>query len=220
MPRFADVYVSDKIRGWPCISVPRFSTAITQADSGAEQANRRWQHPLYTYRLPEAIRNHGDFESIRDHWLVMGGPAKTWPWRDPLDFASRALFLPNKSDAVVATDQVIGTGNGIANSFQLTKRYVRGAVTYDRPILLPVVSSVLVAIDGAPPISLGLTWLVSRPGGVLTFSAPVPNGAVITAGYLFDVEVRFERDDSFEGIAKAYAASGFSDLDLISVRSC
>ena len=220
MARFSDVYVSDKIRGWPCISVPRFSTAITQADSGAEQANRRWQHPLYTYRLPEAIRNHADFEAIRDHWLAMGGPAKTWPWKDPLDFASRALSLPNKSGAVAATDQVIGVGDDVTSSFQLTKRYASGPVTYDRQILLPVVTSVLIAINGNPPGALGLTWIVTRPGGVVTFSAPVPIGAVITAGFFFDVEVRFERDDSFEGIAKAYAASGFSDLDLISVRSC
>lgn len=222
MARFVDEYVSNKIRGWPCNVLPRFSTIITQADSGAEQANMRWRHPLYTYDLPEAIRTHDDFEAIRDHWLVMGGPAKTWPWKDPLDFSSRALIAPNRSSAPDGADQLLGTGNGVQSNFQLVKTYTRGVASYVREIKLPVVDTVVVLVDGEDPADLDipLTWEVDRLTGIVSFSGPVPITMTVTAGFLFDVEVRFEADDSFEGIAKAYAASGVAPLRLFGVRSC
>jgi uncharacterized protein (TIGR02217 family) len=220
--RFVDTYISNKIRGWPCEVIPRFSTIITASDSGAEQANRRWRHPLYSYQLPEAIRSHADYEAIRDHWLAMGGPAQTWPWKDPLDFASRALIAPNRSSDVDGADQLLGTGDGVQAQYQLIKTYTVGAQSYVREITLPVVDSVVVLVDGDAPedLIIPLTWTVSRPGGVIQFDGPVPLGMPVTAGYLFDVEVRFEADDSFEGIAKAYSAAGVSDLKLIGVRSC
>lgn len=223
--RFVDVRIPDQIRGWPCTAVPRFSTTITQADSGAEQANRRWAHPLYSYQLPEAIRSHADFEVIRDHWLVMGGPARTWPWRDPLDFASRALRAPNRAFAPQGGDQPLGAGDGVRSQFQLAKTYTRGTESYQRDITLPLLGSVVVFVDGVlpealPPPLTPLHWTVSRPGGVVTFDGPVPLGLPVTAGFLFDVEVRFEADDSFEAIAKEFSASGVSGLRLIGVRSC
>jgi uncharacterized protein (TIGR02217 family) len=175
--------------------------------------------------LPEAIRSHEVFETIRDHWLVMGGPASTWPFRDPLDFASVALPQPNMAPELAADDQSLGFGTGARTQFQLLKTYTRGSTNYVRDITLPIVSSVVVFVNGIPPEDLStpytpLAWTVSRPGGVVTFDGPVPLGLEVTAGYLFDVEVRFESDESFEGIAKAYTASGVSDLNLISVRSC
>lgn len=222
MARFVDEYISNKIRGWPCEVLPRFSTIITASDSGAEQANRRWRHPLYSYQLPEAIRSHADFELLKDHWLVMGGPAQTWPWKDPLDFASRPLIAPNRSSDVEGSDQLLATGDGVQSQFQLVKTYTVGSQIYVRDIVLPIVDSVVVLVDGVAPADLDipLAWTVSRPGGVVQFDGPVPLAAPVTAGYRFDVEVRFEADDSFEGIAKAYAASGVSDLRLIGVRSC
>jgi uncharacterized protein (TIGR02217 family) len=225
MPRFVDFPIPQSIRGWPCIVVPKFSTAITQVDSGAEQANRRWYHPLYRYQLPEAIRKHADFETIKDHWLAMGGPAQTWPWRDPLDFASCPLTAPNKVPVVSRLDQFLGEGDGVRTQFQLVKTYQRGPAQYTRDVTLPLVASVVLGINGVDPGALTppntpLTFTVSRPGGVVQFSGPVPGGMNVTAGYLFDVEVRFENDESFEGIAKEFTASGVATLNLVSVRSC
>ena len=225
MPRFVDEYIPNQIRSWPCTASPRFSTHINVTDSGAEQANRRWLHPLYTYSLPEAVREHKDFEIVRDHWLTMGGPAQTWPWRDPLDFASVPLDAPNHVPALTMADQLLGAGDGARTQFQLVKTYQSGAASYVRPILLPVTASVLVSVNGQLPADLvvpnvPLTWTVSRPGGVVTFSGPPRPGIVVRAGFLFDVEVRFEADDSFDGIAKDYGVSGIANLKFLGVRSC
>lgn len=203
--------------GFPCISSPRWSTGITQVDSGAEQANQRWAHPLHRFTLPEAVREHHVFEAVRDHWMAMRGPAYTWPFRDPLDFASKPLPAPNVAPVITMLDQDIGLGDGQTKQFQLVKTYKRGNQVYNRLIHLPIVSSVLVSIDGE---ETGISWTVSRPGGVIEFAAAPANGAEIRAGFLFDVEVRFESDDAFDGIVRTYQVAGFSDVTLVEVRPC
>lgn len=222
MARFRDVYLDDQVPGYPCISSPRWSSLITQVDSGAEHVNQRWEHPLHIYTLPEAIREHETFETVHDHWLIMRGPIYTFPFRDPLDFASVPLEIPNTIPIISNIDQQIGVGDGVTLTFQLQKTYTRGGFSYTRPIYHPVVNTVIVSIDGADPAMLSptITWTVSRSNGIVTFSLPPNPGAIIRAGYLYDVEVRFESDDSFEGIVRTYSVSGIADLSLFETRPC
>jgi uncharacterized protein (TIGR02217 family) len=215
MGRFVDQYAPAAMPGFPCFSSPRFSTRLVVSDSGAEQANRRWQHPLRTFKLPEAVRTHTVFEAVKDHWLIMGGPAHTWPFRDPLDFASQKLAAANVTPIVTRLDQALGTGDGAATTFQLKKLYQAGAQTYSRDILFPIAASLLVGINGA---ASAISFSVSRPGGVVTFVSPPANGAVLTAGFLFDCEVRFESDSAFDGVVRSYQVSGFADLTLVETR--
>lgn len=219
MARFVDQYAPLEMNSFNWVSAPRFSTQITQADSGSEQANRRWQHPLRRFINPQGVRTHDVFEAVKAHWLVMGGPAQTWPLRDPTDFASVDLTAMNTVPTITALDQLIGTGNGVTTQFQLSKTYTRGAQTYQRDIHLPVTSSVLVAVNGTPVTPSG-NWSVSRYGGVITFNSPPTNGHAIRAGFLFDCEVRFESDDAFEGIVRSYQVAGFADVPLVEVRPC
>jgi uncharacterized protein (TIGR02217 family) len=222
MTRFVDVAMPAQVPGYPCNSEPRFSTTIVTVDSGAEQVNRNWLHPLWRYTLPEAVRDWTVVEALKKHWLVMGGPERTWPFRDPLDFASVDLpMVPMQTaPAVSMTDQLIGTGDGAKTAFPLIKNYaLYGASDYARPITLPVAGSVRVSVNGAD-VSVSNPWTVSRPGGVVTFTTPPGPGAAVRAGYLFDVEVRFESDESFAAVVRAYNAGGFADLTLLGVRSC
>lgn len=222
MTRFRDVYLDDQVPGYPCISSPRWSTLITQVDSGAERANQRWEHPLHTYVLPEAIREHATFEALHDQWLIMRGPAYSFPFRDPLDFASVPLDFPNTEPVIDMMDSVIGTGDGATMVFQLYKNYTRGGFTYTRPIYHPIVDTVVVAINGVAPenVSPTMSYTVSRETGEVTFSYPPNPGVTITAGFYFDVEVRFESDESFEGVVRTYSVSGFADLTLYEIRPC
>lgn len=222
MSRFRDVYLSDCVPGYPCLSSPRFSTRLPTVDSGAEGVNQRWEMPLHAYRLPQAVREHDVFESIRDHWLVMRGPAFTWPFRDPLDFASVALEEPNEVPTISGLDQTLGVGNGAQQQFQLVKVYTRGLFSFTRTIYHPIVSSVIVLIDGALPgsYSPAMAASVDRNTGIVTITPAPPPGRVVTAGFLFDVEVRFESDDSFDGILHTYHLSGFADLSFVEARPC
>jgi uncharacterized protein (TIGR02217 family) len=220
--RFIDAYLDEQVPGFPCISSPRWSTNIQIVDSGVEQISQRWVHPLHTYALPDAIREHATFNAVHKHWMVMRGPAYTFPFRDPLDFASVDLELPNVEPTLSRTDQIIGTGDGISKVFQLTKTYTVGAQSYARNIYHPVVSSVLIGVNGEDPntASPNYGYSIDRGTGVVTFEVAPDSGDVITAGFYYDVEVRFADDNAFDGIVRTYNVSGFADIELAEVRPC
>jgi uncharacterized protein (TIGR02217 family) len=227
MSAFRDVYLPDAIRGFPFTSSPRTSTTITQVADGDEHRNINWKHPLHHFAAPQAVKCMDDVEDLRDHWLVMQGPAFTFPFRDPFDFASRRLQAPNDEPTVGIADQVIGIGDGVTRSFQLQKTYSRGGFTHVRPIFLPVLGSVVVGINGLPadtadPALPGgpYTFDVTRYGGTILFDHAPHVGEAITAGYLFDVVIRFESDDSLDAVVQAYRVSGFADLSFWEVRFC
>lgn len=228
MSRFIDAYLDPCVPGYPCLSSPRWSTSIVQVDSGREQANQRWAHPLYRFELPEAVRTHAIYEAVRDHWLVMRGPLFTFPFRDPLDFASCPLVFPNTVPTVTDMDQVLGTGDGVSMSFFLKKDYVIGLQKYTREIYHPIVNTVVLSVNGVTasayenPAAPGtyMTFSVDRLTGEITTSFPPQPGHVVRAGFLFDVEVRFESDDAFDGVLRTLNVSGFADLTLVEVRPC
>lgn len=214
--RFIDEYPPGGMLSLGFVASPLFSTQMARVDSGASNANRRWLHPLRRFSSPQGIRCHEEFEAVKDHWLVMGGPAQTFPIRDPTDFASAPLIAMDTAAAPTMLDQVIGVGNGAQQAFPLLKTYARGATSYVRRIYLPVVNTLLLALDGVA--ELGYT--VDRYSGIVTFTAAPADGAVITAGYYFDVEVRFESDDTFDGIVKSMKVSGFADVPMVEERPC
>jgi uncharacterized protein (TIGR02217 family) len=216
---FVDIYMPGKVAGAPWISSPQTRTKIIANAGGSERRNQDWEHPLMRFVAPEAIaREWSVVWGLIVHWRIMRGPHRSWPARDPMDFSSCDLTRPNQVPTPSATDQAIGTGDGFTERFQLTKTYSLGPETYVRTVHLPVLASVIVAVDGI--VADPATYTVSRPGGVVQFVTAPDEDAEITAGFLFDVEVRFESDDALEAILRAHRAAGFADLTLIEVRPC
>lgn len=218
---FVDEYLPDEVPGFPCMASPRFKTTIQVNAGGNERRNQEWEHPLHLYTLPEAIARDWDaIENLKKHWMIMKGPFHSFPFYDPFDFASIDLVKPNLEPTVTMTDQLIGTVDGFTDSFQLVKTYSVGAETYDRTIHLPILDSVLIARDGV--LVADTDYTVSRPGGVVTFDVPPTVGGpgLITAGFLFDVEARYESDDVLGSIMRTTTVGGFADLTLVEVRPC
>lgn len=217
---FLDMYLPARLLSENAMGAPRWSTTITQSDSGAEQRNQNWVHPMHEYTLPEAVRSPEQYESLKEHWMVTRGPFYSFSWRDPLDFASTRLTRPGKTPPIAMTDQEIGTGDGATTQFQLVKTYTRGTGSYSRRIWLPVVATVVVAVGGVAVADLEdpLTFTVSRPGGVVTLSAAPDAGKTVTAGFLFDVQVRFAEDTTLQGVIRNFNATGFSEISLTEVR--
>ena len=60
-----------------------------------------------------------------------------------------------------------------------------------RTVAKPVAGSVTIALNGAPQAS---GWSVDTTTGVITFATPPGAGVAITAGFEFDVPVRFDTD--------------------------
>ncbi|MSU92040.1 TIGR02217 family protein, partial [Rhodobacteraceae bacterium 2CG4] len=85
----------------------------------------------------------------------------------------------------------IGTGDGTTTAFQLTKLYASGAQSWTRVITKPVTGTVRIALGGVEQPS---GWTVDTTTGVVTFAAAPGAGVAITAGFEFDVPVRFDTD--------------------------
>ena len=217
--RFLDAYLPEELPIEPVGAIPRFSTQLTRVDSDDEQANRRWAEARWDFRLRERRWTMDLVNAVRAHFLACGGPFRTFPFRDPTDFASVELEYPGVVPAVSRLDQQIGTGDGAATQFQLKKRYT-SVEDYDRTITLPVAGAVLIAVNGVDPGGLGIGWTVSRPGGVVTFDVAITAGWPVHAGFLFDNEVRYESDDAVETIAEAAGLGALADLNFVGVRRC
>lgn len=224
---FRDIYLPPRILGYGFQTLPRFSTTITAVASGAEHSNRNWAHPLRTFTAPEGVRCWEDLDLLYDVWLTFGGPATRFAFRDPLDFASRKLAGPGFVPAVGPTDQVFGVGDGLTRVFQLAKEYAYGPLTYSRTIHHPITDSVVVAMDALDPATADPTledgpydWEVDRLTGQVTFDKAPAEGIVLTAGFLFDCEARWEGDDSYAAIVHAFKTAGHADLSFVEVRPC
>ena len=75
---------------------------------------------------------------------------------------------------------------------QLRKAYRSGTQQYLRPVTKPVAGSVRVAVAGAVLPASGFS--VDAATGTVTLTAAPAAGADVTAGFEFDVPVRFDTD--------------------------
>ena len=66
-----------------------------------------------------------------------------------------------------------------------------GSQSWVRNIAKPVAGSVAVALNGTPQAS---GWSVDTTTGVISFTIAPGSGVAITAGFEFDVPVRFDTD--------------------------
>jgi len=169
---------------------PERRTDVVVLGSGAEERNARWAHARRTYNAGYGLRSLDDLHQVISFFEERRGRLYGFRWKDHVDFKSCA---PEQS--VAATDQVLGTGDGAREAFALVKRYGTLHAPYARPIAKPVSGSVVVAVDGVVQgegaeldIDAALGLVSFRPGHV-----PVL-GAVVTAGFEFDVPVRFDTD--------------------------
>ncbi|WP_297975104.1 DUF2460 domain-containing protein, partial [uncultured Amaricoccus sp.] len=131
-------------------------------------------------------------------------------WKVWTDFKSCA-----PSAAPAATDQRIGTGDGAAKAFDLGKAYRSGAQSYLRPIRKPVEGTVRVAVSGVT-LAAGAFTVDVTVGRVFLTAAPA-DGAPVTAGFEFDVPVRFDSDRITTSLA-GFAAGEVPSIPVIEVR--
>lgn len=161
---------------------PEWATDVVALTSGREARNSRWAGSRRRYNAGYGVKSRADLQAVLAFFEERRGRFHSFLWRDALDCSS------NDSASPTATDQVLGTGDGIATSFVLTKRYGDGFDPFLRPIGHPVPGTVRVALDGVETTDFLLA------GGQLTLGAAPGVGVSVTAGFLFDVPVRFDTD--------------------------
>ncbi|MDB5507318.1 MAG: glycoside hydrolase family 24 [Devosia sp.] len=162
---------------------PERLTDVVTLASGREQRNSRWAQSRRRYNAGYGIKSRADMQAVLAFFEERRGRFHGFLWRDGLDFSSSGTGV------VTALDQAIGTGDGVTTVFQLVKRYGASFDPHVRPITKPVAGSVVVAVDG-----VAAEFAVDALTGLVTFAVAPGDGAAITAGFLFDVPVRFDID--------------------------
>ena len=168
---------------------PRRRTDIVDLSNGRENRNARWRSSRRRYDAGSGVRSLADLYAVLAFFEARAGQLYGFRFRDPVDFRSCAPGAPP-----AATDQALGTGDGATRTFRLVKTYADAGGASERAIEKPVAGSVLVAVAGVPVAEADVA--VDAATGSLTFAegAVPPQGAAVTAGFEFDVPVRFDVD--------------------------
>lgn len=169
---------------------PERRTDIVTLGSGREERNARWAQSRRRYDAGSGVKALVELSAILAFFEERRGRLCGFRFRDRLDFHSSAAGAP-----VTPLDQAIGTGTGATAAYQLRKRYGDQFLPYFRDIRKPVAGTVRVAVDGAEQAA-GTDFTLDASTGIVTFLAGrIPAaGQIVTAGFEFDVPVRFDTD--------------------------
>jgi uncharacterized protein (TIGR02217 family) len=165
---------------------PERKTEIVTLGSGFEERNAVWANSRRRYDVGYGVRSLDDIHMVIGFFEARLGRLYGFRFKDFPDFKSCA---PNANPT--PTDSTIGNGNGIVTQFPLTKLYVSGAGNWTRVIKKPVAGTVRVALNG---VEQPTGWSIDATTGVVTFASAPGSGVSVTAGFEFDVPVRFDTD--------------------------
>ncbi|MET0240645.1 MAG: DUF2460 domain-containing protein [Sphingobium sp.] len=187
---------------------PGFSTQTVETYSGREQRSSDWADARMRFDAGPGVRSEADLAVLIAFFRARRGAARGFRFTDPYDHHSAAWGA-----AVSAIDQRIGIGDGAVSGFRLVKHYGDGDDPQTRFITRPVAGSVRVAVDGVERLG---GWQLGDHGEIL-FDVPPADGAIVTAGFAFDVPVRFDTD-RLEIDAETFAAGEVTSVPLVEIR--
>jgi uncharacterized protein (TIGR02217 family) len=192
---------------------PERRTEIVLLGSGREERNARWAHSRRRYDAGYGIKTLDALSAVVAFFEERRGRLHGFRWRDRLDHSSAQPGV-----APSPLDQAIGSGDGVTNTFALKKIYGGVHAPYQRPVAKPVAGSVRVAVAGIE-VADGVAFSCDPTTGVVNFLAGhvPPPGAAITAGFLFDVPVRFDTD-YLEVDLSAFAAGAIPKIPLVEIK--
>lgn len=192
---------------------PERRTEIVTLGSGFEERNTPWAGSRRRYNAGYGLRSLDDVHEVIAFFEARQAQLIGFRWKDRADWKSCA---PGAN--IAADDQLIGTGDGTTAIFLLAKTYQSGAGSYTRSITKPVAGSLRVSVDGVEKTE-GTHFSVDVTTGAVTFEtgAIPPDTASVTAGFAFDVPVRFDTDFLEINLA-AFEAGSIPHIPIVEVR--
>ncbi len=190
---------------------PERRTEVVTLANGFEERNTPWAHSRRRYDAGVGLRSLDDVELMIAFFEARQGQMYGFRWKDWSDYRSCSA-----SKEVGFEDQIVGTGDGVSDRVQLTKTYASGGAKYERPLTKLVAGTIKLGFDGLQ-VHEGIDWDVDLNSGVVTFNHPLDEGVEITAGYEFDVPVRFATDAIQTSVA-SFQAGEVPDVPVIEVR--
>jgi len=165
---------------------PERRTEIVTLGSGREERNTPWAQSRRRYDAGLGLRSLDDLHALIAFFEARRGRLYGFRWKDFLDFKSCPPL-----QATSPLDQTLGEGDGVRTAFPLVKTYWDAAGSYERRVTKPVAASVKVAINA---VALTQADFSVDGEGVVTLNDAAADGALVTAGFQFDVPVRFDTD--------------------------
>ncbi|SNR58790.1 TIGR02217 family protein [Paracoccus sediminis] len=190
---------------------PERRTEIVALASGFEERNTPWAHARRRYDAGMGLRSLDDLSALVAFFEARAGQLHGFRWKDWSDYKS---CLPSRATAF--DDQVIAIGDGVATAFQLVKTYSSGPGSYGRPINKVVRDTVRAGVGGNE-VFPGIHFAADHTSGMITFAEAPEPGAVVTAGYEFDVAVRFDTDRIAVSVS-SFQAGEMPSIPVIEVR--
>lgn len=192
---------------------PERRTDVVTLGSGFEERNSRWANSRRSYNAGYGVRSLDDLSAVIAFFEERRGRLYGFRWRDHADWKSCA-----PQAAVTPFDQALGSGDGTTSAFQLIKAYGALHAPWQRTIKKPVAGSVRVAVAGVEKTA-GLHFAVDTAAGTVTFLAGhLPAvGAAVSAGFHFDVPVRFD-SDRLEINLSGFESGAIPHIPIIEVR--
>lgn len=190
---------------------PERRTEVVTTASGREERNSRWANSRRRYNIGFGVKTLQQLQDVIAFFEGRRGKLHAFRFKDYADFKSCAANATPQR-----TDQVLGTGTGTQAAFQLVKHYGAPSRDYVRTITAPVAGTVMVAVNGVASVNFTL----NAATGVITFNAgsiPV-NGATVSAGFEFDVPVRFDTDEITINLSH-FEAGEIPEIPLLEVVS-
>ncbi|WP_099865113.1 DUF2460 domain-containing protein [Pararhizobium haloflavum] len=190
---------------------PTRRTDIVRLSNGRESRNARWMNARRRYEVGSSVKTLDDLYEIISFFEARRGQLHGFRFRDPLDHKSCAPGLVPSSG-----DQPLGTGDGETRIFDITKVYGDAGGSSVRRIAKPVAGTIMVARDGVPLSAF--EYATDTTAGTITFAdhAVPPPGATLTAGFEFDVPVRFNIDNLDINLT-AFRAGQVPTLPLVEI---
>ncbi|MDP0928242.1 DUF2460 domain-containing protein [Paracoccus onubensis] len=190
---------------------PERKTEIVALASGHEERNTPWAHARRRYDAGMGLRSLDDMAAVVEFFEARAGRLHGFRWKDWADYKS---CVPSRSPGF--EDQQIGVGDGVTRRFQLIKRYQSGPGQYERPVMKPVAGSVRAGIAGDELFPED-GFELDHARGEIIFAAPPGIGASVTAGYEFDVPVRFDTDRLAVSMA-SFQAGEIPEIPVVEIR--
>jgi uncharacterized protein (TIGR02217 family) len=190
---------------------PERRTEIVTLANGHEERNSPWAHARRRYDAGVGLRSLDDVAHLIAFFEARAGQVHAFRWKDWADHKS---CLP--SHQVGALDQNLGRGDGVQRVWQLQKTYRSGDNFYTRVIRKPVAGTVQVAVDGVA-LAEGLHWNVNIATGEISFVDAPDQGVEVSAGFEFDVPVRFDTNLIQTSVA-SFQAGDLVSVPVVEVR--
>ncbi|AEI93410.1 DUF2460 domain-containing protein [Roseobacter litoralis] len=208
--KFHDVRFPAKL-SFGSVGGPERRTDVVAISNGFEERNAPWAHSRRRYDAGVGIRSLDDVDVMIAFFEARFGQLYAFRWKDWSDYRSCKPSLD-----ITAFDQNLGEGDGIQVDYQITKTYQSGIHTYVRPISKPVIATLKVAV-GSVEMQEAVDYVVDAATGIIRFTVPPQFGASVTAGFEFDVPVRFDTNSIQTSVA-SFQAGEIPTVPIIEVR--